>query len=577
MTDVSANGAVGLSWRLVLVGVAGLWTGCFGFPGTEGERCNAKGLCGSGLACDPQTSHCVSPAEVAARFCANAECGLVLGVDCGACGASNEACIENRCVDPCEGGRRCGEVHGMECGACTGATEVCRDGTCVDVCAGAECGEVAGKSCGRCGRTSICRSNACVYVCGGRCGEVQGVNCGGCAVPTWRCEANVCVDVCRRAGAECGEVDGVSCGTCNGAGRQCASNRCVDVCAGKNCGVVQGVSCGTCEGATELCESNVCVDVCAGKDCGAVQGVSCGTCVGATERCESNVCVDVCRRAGAECGEVQGVSCGPCGANLVCEATRCVTPWGGPVDQGLYLRIFSGVFTIGSPPWEEGHQSEGRAETQHTVTLTRDFWLKQTEVTQREWRTLMGSNPSRFTSCGDDCPVERVSWFDAADYANALSRLAGLPECYAGTERSFAGLSCRGFRLPSEAEWEYAARAGSTGSRYADVDLIAWHVGNSGGSTHPVRGKRANAWGLYDMFGNVKEWTQDWWAPYDTNPQVDPVGPAAALPSLPFRMFRNCGYTSDAAAYCRAASRGGIGPSVADYSLGFRLARTADP
>ena len=146
----------------------------------------------------------------------------------------------------------------------------------------------------------------------------------------------------------------------------------------------------------------------------------------------------------------------------------------------------------------------------HEVRLS-GFFIGKYEVTQRQWREVMGSNPSEFV--GDDRPVENVSWEDARVYAARLSERTG-----------------EDYRLPTEAEWEYAARAGSrTDFHFGDDTLslgdYAWYAGNSGGETHPVGQKRANAWGLYDVAGNVGEWCQDWWDPdfYERSGYEDPV------------------------------------------------------
>ncbi len=207
------------------------------------------------------------------------------------------------------------------------------------------------------------------------------------------------------------------------------------------------------------------------------------------------------------------------------------------------------------------------------MTLTRDFWLKETEVTQGEWQALMGSNPSYFTACGPSCPVEQMSWFDAVDYVNALSRSEGLPECYGGTgmSQTFAGLSCRGYRLPTEAEWEYAARAGTTSDRYGALDAIAWHAGNSGSTTHAVRGKQPNAWGLYDMLGNVWEWTHDWYGEYGTGAVTDPLGASPGSSRVTIRG----GSWDLVPADCRAAFRFDSAPGSRNGNLGFRPARSA--
>ena len=243
-----------------------------------------------------------------------------------------------------------------------------------------------------------------------------------------------------------------------------------------------------------------------------------------------------------------------------------------------------GSFQMGSP----GDDTEADADERpaHRVTLTRGFWLAETEVTQRQWRSVMGNNPSYHSDC-DPCPVEKVSWYDALAYCDKLSVRAGLRPCY-GVERHCRGepgrsgytctdgalepgLDCDGFRLPTEAEWEYAARAGTTGPRYGEVAEIAWYEGNSGDNkTHPVAGKDKNAWGLRDMLGNVYEWVWDWEATYDPQPVEDPTGP----PSGSLRVYRAGSFLSSAR-FVRAAYRSGWGPADRYGVLGFRPARSA--
>jgi formylglycine-generating enzyme required for sulfatase activity len=251
-----------------------------------------------------------------------------------------------------------------------------------------------------------------------------------------------------------------------------------------------------------------------------------------------------------------------------------------PPILGVYVRIEPGEFTMGSPATELGRFFD---ETQHRVTLTRAFLMKATEVTQAEWRSVTGTDPSGFDNCGDTCPVEQVSWFDAVDYVNRLSDAEGLARCYADdAERTFAGLDCAGYRLPTEAEWEYAARAGTVTAFYTGVntqtvcdpvdpnlDAAGWYCGNSGDTTHPVGQKQPNALGLYDMHGNVFEWVNDWADAYPAGDVVDPLGPAAG----DLRVFRG-GSWFYAAQFARAAGRGGNFPGYRDRFTGFRPARS---
>ena len=225
---------------------------------------------------------------------------------------------------------------------------------------------------------------------------------------------------------------------------------------------------------------------------------------------------------------------------------------------------------MGSPSSEEYRDSD---ETQHRVTLTRGFCLQSTEVTQGQWETLMGSNPSTFDSCGTDCPVERVDWLDAVEYANALSRSEGLAACYTSSGGVVGGGSvydCAGYRLPTEAEWEYAARAGTPSARYGQLDDIAWHSDNSGHEPHPVGTRTTNAWGLYDMLGNVWEWTHDWYErQYGTSAQTDPAGPSSGR-----RRVVRGGCWDVSARMTRSAERFKRVPVGRAHVIGFRLARS---
>ena len=261
-----------------------------------------------------------------------------------------------------------------------------------------------------------------------------------------------------------------------------------------------------------------------------------------------------------------------------------------PPDPAKWVRINPGTFEMGSRASELFRIED---ETPHEVTLTRGYWLKVTEVTQGEWTALIGSNPSVHKACGASCPVENVTWYDAVAYCNALSKNEGLERCYVAGDKEYDAssavakitpswpktLDCVGYRLPTEAEWEYAARAGTTTAYYtgantqihcdmdANLDKAGWYCGNDGGTAHPVKQKAPNAWGLYDMLGNVSEWVWDWLDEYGTGPRRDPLGPAEGY----FRGVRTGG---SYARGCRAATRGFQGPGDRGVTLGFRPARS---
>ena len=240
------------------------------------------------------------------------------------------------------------------------------------------------------------------------------------------------------------------------------------------------------------------------------------------------------------------------------------------------LPIPAGSFMMGSLEDEAGREDD---EKQHRVTLANAFWLARTEVTQAQWQALMGDNPSRFKENGAERPVEQVSWFDALRYLNRLSEREGLTPCYVlkdcdadgnCAQVDFKGVDCPGYRLPSEAEWEYGARAGSQAATYGKLEDIAWFGEEFGtGGTHPVGAKTANAWGLHDMLGNVCEWVQDAYQEDTTaNAQGTPI--EAPLPRI--RVYRGCGWYNGAAD-CRAAYRYRLHPGYRNHVLGFRPAR----
>ncbi|MBO4286561.1 MAG: formylglycine-generating enzyme family protein [Kiritimatiellae bacterium] len=232
---------------------------------------------------------------------------------------------------------------------------------------------------------------------------------------------------------------------------------------------------------------------------------------------------------------------------------------GGATMEMIY--VAPGSFTMGS---ENGENDE---ESVHTVRITKGYWLGKYEVTQAQWRSVMGGNPSYFT--GDDRnPVEQVSWDD----------------CQTFIEKVNAQLHC-GARLPTESEWEYVCRAGTRGAyakegtdaytsehpaAEAALEEMGWYNGNSGGRTHPVGQKAANPWGFHDMHGNVWEWCADWYGDYPSGSVTDPTGPASGS----YRVQRG-GSWNYVAQYCRSASRNYYGPSLNYGNYGFRLCCSA--
>jgi len=238
-----------------------------------------------------------------------------------------------------------------------------------------------------------------------------------------------------------------------------------------------------------------------------------------------------------------------------------------PKDGLTYLWIPAGSFTMGCSPGD--YECSDDEKPAHQVTITHGFWMGQTQVTQEAYERVAGSNPSNFK--GPKLPVENINWNDAQGYCVAA-----------------------GMRLPTEAEWEYAARAGSTQARYGSLDAIAWYADNSGNqrldsaeiwrtdqanygarltdngnSTHPVGQKQPNAWKLYDMLGNVVQWTADWYVAnyYGGQDSQDPQGP----PGGQQRVLRG-GSWNVTPRYARVSGRDGSVPEYRSFSIGVRCA-----
>ena len=211
------------------------------------------------------------------------------------------------------------------------------------------------------------------------------------------------------------------------------------------------------------------------------------------------------------------------------------------------IAVKGGTFQMGS---DDGYDWE---KPIHQVTLTKDYYIGETEVTQELWTAVMGSNPSCFTG-NMQRPVERVSWNDCQTFISKLNELTG-----------------ETFRLPTEAQWEYAARGGNQaqGRLYSGsntIDDVAWYTSNSSSTTHPVKTKAPNELGIYDMSGNVWEWCSDWYGSYSSAAQTDPTGPTTGS----YRVGRGGGWGS-IASICRVAYRLSITPTSTNYYLGLRL------
>lgn len=256
----------------------------------------------------------------------------------------------------------------------------------------------------------------------------------------------------------------------------------------------------------------------------------------------------------------------------------------GPPQRPDLVSIPAGTFVMGD------RTGKGKSDETplRSVTIARPFQMAVTEVTQAQWEAVMGSNSSY--NKGPQHPVEMITWFHCIEYCNRLSRQEGLTPCYSGSEPDiFWDTRANGYRLPTEAEWEYAARAGTTSDFSAGtmtegncaldpvLDLIGWYCGNASKSSHDVGRKHPNPWGLYDMHGNVTEWCWDWYAPYHTEATTDPLGPRSGTE----RVFRGGSWydpATDSRSSARSmASPGGYGllPQRGYGMHGFRIVRGA--
>ncbi len=251
------------------------------------------------------------------------------------------------------------------------------------------------------------------------------------------------------------------------------------------------------------------------------------------------------------------------------------TLWNGPVKGQPYtipgigiklVYVAPGTFQMGYYGfWTRfsGYGYNGGAKPVHRVTISKGYWIGKYEVTQSEYQSITGTNPSYFK--GSDKPVEKVSWNDAVKFCEKLT---------ARERRAGRLASGREYRLPTEAEWEFAARGGtkSRGYKYSgsdNIDSVAWYTSNSGSRTHEVGTKSANELGIHDMSGNVWEWCRDWYGKYSSTGVTDPTGASSGSN----RVIRGGGW-DDIARGCRSAFRYWFRPSDRNNGLGFRLLRT---
>ena len=366
------------------------------------------------------------------------------------------------------------------------------------------------------------------------------------------------------------------------------------------------------ECAGNKCNSNVCSGPDGGVDAGAdatpdmaLPDLAAPTC---TDKLQNGQETDV------DCG---GSTCNKCGDGKKCsKATDCLggTCSGGECTKGCvhqpvvssckkdsdgmqWCTIPSGCFQMGSPKSEPCREPGKAMETKHPVTLSSSFEIMALEVSQGAFNKAMGFNPSANTTCGLTCPVETVNWHHAAGYCNLLSKQAKLGACYncAGSGKNITCITamtykgskvytCPGYRLPTEAEFEYAYRAGTTGSIFStktaacsgevkELNAYAWYKFNSLMKIHVAGTVKKNPWGLFDMGGNVWEWCQDWFVKdLGSSAVVDPGGPSTSDGKL----IRG-GSNSNDAAQLRSAFRSYVGRTHVDPRVGFRCVRTLYP
>jgi formylglycine-generating enzyme required for sulfatase activity len=586
-------------------GVCGICAAC---EGPAPELCRADGSC----------------REVCCPDCSSKACGPDgCGGSCGSCEDGNP-CTKNLC----DTGGACtfpSDSDGMACSdddACTDG-DVCADGTCRaggpldcddgNVCTDDACDPATG--CTHAHNTAGCSDDDACTV-GDVCGE------GACKAgePPDCDDGNVCTDDacdpatgCTHANntSDCSDEDACTHGDiCDGGACKAGEPPDCDdanVCTDDACD--PAIGCTHANNTDDCSDDDACThgDVCDGGTCKSGDPLNClyghecteaGECVCEPD-CEGRVCGD------DGCGGI----CGSCGETELCsEAGLCGALPTGVVAPSDYVVISPGVFHMGSTTDELDHEDD--EDPQHTVKISRPFWLKKHQLTQGEWESVFGAdnNPAYASDCELSCPMEHINWFESVVWLNALSDAEGLPPCFTlmGCDEEIPGndmncvearvetkdgnpLSCLGYRFPTEAEWEYAYRAGTYTTHHngdftrlecSPLDLIpheiGWFCGNSKDTPHPVGTKSSNQWGLHDMAGNVYEWCSDWYDDeyYSTRPEldVDPTGPAEGSSKV-----RRGGSYNVVAGSLRAANRSSRSVASRSNMVGLRPARSLPP